>query len=455
MAQTTANSANIIKQQIYGEMLQESFKDNLLGMIGLNDLTAEFPQGDTFNVDQIGQATVSDYSENATIDFSAIDTSRITLSLTDYVQDAFYVTDKLKMDAAGRADRMFATRVKESLYAFGKRMEGDLYSAANSTQTAADTNSINGQPHRIALPSGFTAQNVVDTRLVTSADYKATILSNFPQVNDCNVWSGDQNVPIDYGAVYVSLNFPATTNQTTKDIVKANIVTNFTDNLSVVSMTTKFTDPTDVYLELNTQFDFDPAKSGTTLTGTETGVYNYVVNYFNRNLNSFNTIFRRSNLLTEIDALDQAILSSRIDVKVQLRIEPTVGVEQNFELSYPMKITFPDDEIYSVTSGIFEFNGAVCQIKNELNGTRLQIIDINNNVLLDNVGEFKPLDGEVNIIGFAPDAFIGGNQYIKISVIPDNPSVIKPLRNYVLRLDTSESSATATIDRQTTSLQVT
>jgi hypothetical protein len=163
MAQTTANSANIIKQQIYGEMLQESFKDNLLGMIGLNDLTAEFPQGDTFNVDQIGQATVSDYSENATIDFSAIDTSRITLSLTDYVQDAFYVTDKLKMDAAGRADRMFATRVKESLYAFGKRMEGDLYSAANSTQTAADPNSINGQPHRIALASGFTAQNVVDT----------------------------------------------------------------------------------------------------------------------------------------------------------------------------------------------------------------------------------------------------------------------------------------------------
>jgi hypothetical protein len=162
MAQTTSNSANIIKQQIYGEMLQESFKDNLVGLIGMNDLTSEFPVGDTFNVDQIGQATLSDYTENTDIDYSAIDTSRITLALTDYVQDGFYVTDKLKMDAGGRADRLWATRTKESAYAFGKRMEADLYAAANNTQTAANTNAINGQPHRIALATAYSAQNFVD-----------------------------------------------------------------------------------------------------------------------------------------------------------------------------------------------------------------------------------------------------------------------------------------------------
>ena len=126
MAQTTSNSANIIKQEIYGEMLQESFKDNLLGLIGMNDLTSEFPVGDTFNVDQIGQATVSDYSEDSAIDYSAIDTSRIQLELSTYVQDGFYITDKLKMTAGGRADRLWATRIKESAFAMGKRMEGDL-----------------------------------------------------------------------------------------------------------------------------------------------------------------------------------------------------------------------------------------------------------------------------------------------------------------------------------------
>ncbi|MGL1886320.1 MAG: hypothetical protein OCD76_07375 [Reichenbachiella sp.] len=162
MGQTTANSVNIIKQQIYGEMLQESYKDNLLGMIGMNDLTSQFPIGDTFNVDQIGQASLSDYSENSDIDYSAIDTSRITLALTDYVQDGFYVTDKLKLTAGGAADRLWSTRTKESSYAFAKRMEADLYAAANSTQTAANTNAINGQPHRIALATTYTAQNFVD-----------------------------------------------------------------------------------------------------------------------------------------------------------------------------------------------------------------------------------------------------------------------------------------------------
>ena len=328
---------------------------------------------------------------------------------------------------------------------------GYTVSTATSNESTGGALRQSIESVRQLAPIAYAAQQ----RLVTSADYKAIILSNFPQVNDCNVWSGDQNVPIDYGAVYVCLNFPAGTSQATKDLVKANIVTNFTDNLSVVSMTTKFTDPTDVFLELNTQFDFDPALSGFTLAGTETGVFNYVTNYFNTNLNTFNAIFRRSNLLTEIDALDQAILSSKIDVKAQLRIAPTVGVVDNFELSFPMKIASPDDEVYSVSSSIFEYNGAVCQIKNKLNDTRLQIIDIDGNVLLDNVGEYKPLDGEVNIIGFTLDAFIGGNQFIKISVVPDNPSVIRPLRNYVLRLDTSDSSATATIDRQTSSLQVT
>jgi hypothetical protein len=304
---------------------------------------------------------------------------------------------------------------------------------------------------RQLAPIAYAAQQ----RLVTSLDYKGIILSNFSEVSDCNVWSGDQNVPIDYGAVYVSLNFPVNTSQATKDLVQANIVSNFTDNLSVVSMTTKFVDPTNVYLELNTQFDFDPAQTGFTLTGTETSVFNYISRYFNANLNTFNKIFRRSNLLTEIDALDQAILSSRIDVKVQLRFEPSPGVTDNFELAFPMKIASPDDEIYSVSSSIFQFNGVVAQIKNQLNSTRLQIIDIDGNILLDNVGEYEPLTGKVKIIGFALGAFIGGDTFIKISVVPDNPSVIKPLRNYVIRLDSTESSATAIIDRQTSSLQVT
>ena len=60
----------------------------------------------------------------------------------------------------------------------------------------------------------------------------------------------------------------------------------------------------------------------------------------------------------------------------------------------------------------------------------------------------------MKIVGFAPQAFIGGSEFIKVSAIPLNESVVKPLRNYVVRLDPSVSFATGSIDRQDTKLTV-
>lgn len=304
---------------------------------------------------------------------------------------------------------------------------------------------------RQLAPIAFASQQ----RMVTSADYKAIILSNFTDVSDVAVWSGDQNVPIDYGKVYISLNYPTGTAASLKTATEANIVTNFTDTLGVISIDTVFVEPLDVFLELGISFDFDPSLTGFTLATTENSIYNYVGQYFTRNLDTFNKIFRRSNLLTEIDALDPAILSSKCDVKVQMRIEPTVGVDNTETLSFPMKIAAPDDAVAVVESSIFTFQNAVCQIKNKLESTTLQIVDVDGVVRLDNVGEYNANSGEVKIIGFNPQAFIGGNSYIKISVTPLNESVVKPLRNYILRLDRSRSSTTAVIDRQQTALRVT
>jgi len=322
--------------------------------------------------------------------------------------------------------------------------------------TTTVTESTGGAPRqtiesiRQLAPFAYAQQ----ARLVTSLDYKAMILSNFVDVTDCNVWSGDQNVPRDYGSVYVSLNFAAGTADTIKDKVKADIITNFSDNLGIVSMTTKYTDPTDLFLELVLSFNFDPALTGFSLAATESSAYNFMVRYFNENLNKFDKTFRRSNMLTEIDALDPAILSSKCDVKAQLRIFPTIGTERNFELQYPMQLKGADDFTYTVISSVFEYDGSIALIRNKLNSQRLQIQNIDGDVLLDNVGEFIPTRGEVKIVGFAPQAFIGGSEFIKISAIPLNESVIKPLRNYVVRLDSSLSFATASIDRQDTKLTV-
>ena len=74
--------------------------------------------------------------------------------------------------------------------------------------------------------------------------------------------------------------------------------------------------------------------------------------------------------------------------------------------------------------------------------------------MLDNAGEFSAASGIVDIIGFNPEALLFGVPYIKVSVRPENQSFVKPLRNYILTIDQNNSSASALIDRQTTTLEV-
>ena len=137
-----------------------------------------FPDGDTLNVNQIGDTALQDYTEDSVVDYSAIDTSRITLSVTEYKSDAFAMSDKLKQDSY-QAARVFAERIRKSLFMFNKQLEADIYQACNDVQTPADLNTINGQPHREALAAAATAQDIVNK----IADIKLSFdKANVPEV---------------------------------------------------------------------------------------------------------------------------------------------------------------------------------------------------------------------------------------------------------------------------------
>lgn len=291
-------------------------------------------------------------------------------------------------------------------------------------------------------------------RLVTSLDYKAMIESNFPQVSSVSVWSGDENIPIDYGKVYIAINFTQGTSSSVQQAVKDAIVTNYTTNLAVMSIKPEFVDPIFVFLEINDNFQFDPGLTGTTLGAMEDQIMSFIKTYFNSFLRDFGQVFRKSNLQTEIDALDKAILSNDINLKVQMRQEIIVNTSNNFTLNFPVAIATPDDVFHRVQSDTIEFNGIPSQVKNKLSSNTLQIFDLEGNVLLDNVGSYDAARGAVTFIGFNPSQIVSGKTFIKINVEPQNSSKIEPLRNYILALDDDRSSATAKLDTQTPNLQV-
>jgi hypothetical protein len=295
---------------------------------------------------------------------------------------------------------------------------------------------------RYNAPITFAAQQ----RLVTADDYKALILSKYTAVTDCIAWGGEENVPPEYGKVFVSLKFPDTVSSTAQTIIKDSIQQNLISPLSIMAISTEFVDPTITYLECSTFFRFNPNKTNTTLRTSENSVQTLITNYFSNNLNQFGEVFRRSSVLTEVDALNSAILNSRMEVKVQQRFTPTLGVSAAYTVAFPVALAIPDDVNYIVESNTFTYNSKVCSIRNQLSSNVLQVVDTDGGIQVNNIGTYNATTGVVSITGFAPVTITGGQTYIRLSVVPANESTVIPLRNYVLNIDTNRSFASGILD---------
>ena len=298
-------------------------------------------------------------------------------------------------------------------------------------------------------PISFATQQ----RLVTVEDYKALIQSKYSSVvTDVTAWGGNDNIPPEFGKVFVSLNFVPGTPDSIKQATKDSIVTDVTNNLAIMSIDTKFVDPVIVYLQLSTVFNFDPDLSGNTVQFVQGQVATTIADYINTNLNTFDKVFRRSLVLAEVDNISPAILNSRMAVKMQMRFTPTLNTLKDYTISFPTQIALPDDQNHRITSTRFTFNNQSCYMQNLLNTNKLQIIGPGNTIVKDNVGFYNANDGTVNIRGLNVSAFEGTQ--IKISAVPANESTVRPLRGYILGIDNELSVASGIIDTQNTSVVI-
>ena len=160
MAHNTANTTAFIESQQYSQFILDNLHDYLLPEGMYRDVT-DFGSGTTLNIKTVGTVTLQDAAEDTPLNFTNIDTGNITLSITDYIGDAWKVTDDLREDGS-QVDTLMAMRAMESTRALGENHEGRFLAVANGGQTAANLNLVNGRPHRfIAGGAGAATRNVV------------------------------------------------------------------------------------------------------------------------------------------------------------------------------------------------------------------------------------------------------------------------------------------------------
>jgi hypothetical protein len=173
---TDVTSTHLHRSQVWSQELKEVLQDQLQASGYVRWLT-DFPEGDTFNIPSIGQATVRDYDENNPVVYDAMDTGNFTFTITEYLSSAMYITNKAKQDMH-YMNELVSGFIPKQERAIMEHVETKIL-ALQSQQTASNLNLINGAPHRfVASGSG---------QVITTADFAKALYSlkkaNVPQTN--------------------------------------------------------------------------------------------------------------------------------------------------------------------------------------------------------------------------------------------------------------------------------
>ena len=180
---------------------------------------------------------------------------------------------------------------------------------------------------RYNAPRYYTAQN----RAVTTEDYKATIYRAYPDAQTINVWGGEDNIPAQYGKVFLSIK-PETTNALTaaqKDL----IITEILKNKNVVSITPEIVDPEYINLEVTTSVYYNPNLTTRALSDIKDLVIQTIKDYNDDHLESFTGIFKYSNLSRNIDATEDSILSNITTIKLHREIDVRYNSNTTYEIN--------------------------------------------------------------------------------------------------------------------------
>ena len=196
----------------------------------------------------------------------------------------------------------------------------------------------------------YTSQN----RLVTLNDYKAKVSEYYPNADAVAVWGGEDNDPPEYGKVFISLK---PQNADYLSVIEKSEVQTKLNQLNMLTVRPVIVDAEIVKILLTTTFKYN--QNDTTLSEgeLETIVRNSIVNFDNTNLNNFDSIFRHSNLVKDIDSSNTAILANITNVRLRKKKAIEIGKSEGLVINFGNGFYHPHDGHNKTSGGILTTTG--------------------------------------------------------------------------------------------------
>lgn len=144
--QLTTNTRAFIEAEQYSNFILMNLHDGLLpGDFYRN--VSDFAHGETLNIKTLGSVTIQDAEENTPLTYSPIESGTITMQITKYKGDAWFITDDIREDG-NQLEALVAARQVEQTRALQEVFETDFLAQCAAPYASATTGMpVNGFDH--------------------------------------------------------------------------------------------------------------------------------------------------------------------------------------------------------------------------------------------------------------------------------------------------------------------
>jgi hypothetical protein len=267
--------------------------------------------------------------------------------------------------------------------------------------------SYGGQEKETNISMKFYAPRSYETqdRAVTLNDYIALLKKNYSgNIRSIHAWGGEDNVPPEYGKVFISLKPSVGLFLTTQE--KLSIENSILAEKNIVSITPRIIDPDYLYITPSLKVKYDVRKSAKTAQTLENQIFAYVRLFGLENLSAFEKNFYTGSMVKNILDIDESIKSCTVEVTFDKILYPIFNRSYYYTVDFGNTLSQTGTNQYIQSSIFFTYgkspnasNLPKVQAYFKDNGTG-KITLYNNNdqsVIIDNYGSVDYKTGLVKV----------------------------------------------------------
>ena len=286
-------------------------------------------------------------------------------------------------------------------------------------------------------------------RAVTPDDYKTIVPSVYTNIKSIQCWGGEDNDPPIYGKVYIAIRPNTGTSLTT---TTKNSITTSLKNYNVASIVPEIVDAEILYLVLGVTAKYNSTVTEKSKSDIQALVETTVSSFNTNNLQKFDSVFRHSNLVREIDETDTSILSSTATLKLKRVVTPTLNAITKYTISFNNAVYHPaaswSQTVVESTGFYLSGNSNEQFIDDDGNGnlrTFYLLGGTTKTITNAEAGTVNYNTGVVVLTSFNISSTTNADNTINVTVKPDSNDVI-PVRQQVIEIDTVATTVTAEVD---------